>query len=315
MAESFAPISEPKKRRTIRHRPRFLKRKTVGDVIFNNINGLLMILLCLSIIYPFWRIILNSFTEIGEANIGFRVWNDEWSLISYEFALSKYGNALVGYANSVLRVIVGTIFQVTCAMLLAYPLSKRDLPFRKTITLYVVITLFFSGGLIPLYILIRSLGLMDTRLSLILPTMANGFYIVIMRNFLMTLDNAYEESAMVDGANYFVILTRIVLPLSKPIIATIWLWSAVSHWNEWFHAMIFIRSRSKWVLQFLMRRMLIEQSAVKMDLVAFEEEANIISAESVRDAVAVLTIGPIILVYPFIQKYFIKGVFVGSLKG
>jgi putative aldouronate transport system permease protein len=156
---------------------------------------------------------------------------------------------------------------------------------------------------------------MDSRLSLILPLVANGFYIIIMRNFLMTIDVAYEESAMIDGAGYPTIATRIVLPLSKAVTATIALWTAVSHWNEWFHAMLFIDSRSKWVLQYILRRMLTDLQMVRRDMVAWDERVELLPTVAVRSAMTVLTIGPIILVYPFLQRFFIKGVFVGSLKG
>ncbi len=290
--------------------------RTAVDRAFEIVIGFFFILFSLTILYPFWNIILTSFSTPDTLNyLGFRLWMNEWSTKAYRFAVSTYGNALTGYANSTLRVILGTLTTVIMTILFAFPLSKRDLPGRTFITLYLIITMFFSGGIIPLYLLIRRLGLMDSRLSLILPVMTNAFYVIVMRNFLMTIDQAYEESAMMDGASYLQVLTRIIIPLSKPIIAVLILWSAVFHWNEWFHALLFVKGRDKWVIQFILRRMLAHIGLVQGEMEEFEAEIALMPKEAVQAAVTVLTIGPIILVYPFIQKYFAKGVFVGSVKG
>ena len=291
-------------------------RRTAGEATFGAFNIVLLLLFCFTILYPFWRTIITSFAGRSEiVNIGFKFWNETWTTYAYKFGLSKYGNVQVGYANSIFRVVVGTFLSVTCTLLMAYPLSKKDLPGRTVLTLYVVITLFFSGGLIPLYLVVRKVGLMDTRAALILPVMANGFYIIIMRNYLMTLDSALEESAMMDGANYLQVLARIIIPLSKPILAVVVLWASVYHWNEWFHALLYTRAREKQVLQYLLRRLLQETGAVNLEMVSFEEDITLLPLHSVRAAITVLTIGPIIFVYPFIQRFFVKGIFIGSLKG
>lgn len=293
-----------------------MKARSAADRAFEIVIGIFFLLFSLTILYPFWNIILTSFSTPETLNyLGFRLWMNEWSIRAYRFAVSEYGNAITGYANSFLRVILGTLTTVIMTILFAFPLSKRDLPGRTFITLYLIITMFFSGGIIPLYLLIRRLGLMDSRLALILPVMTNAFYVIVMRNFLMTIDLAYEESAMMDGASYLQVLTRIIIPLSKPIIAVLILWSAVFHWNEWFHALLFVKSRDKWVIQFIMRRMLARINIVVFEMQEFEAEIHLMPKEAVQAAVTVLTIGPIILVYPFIQKYFAKGVFVGSVKG
>ena len=294
----------------------WLRRRTLGESAFSVLNVTVLLLFCFTIVYPFWRLILTSFAGPEElVHLGFKFWNDNWSTYAYQYSVSSYGNVRVGYLNSILRVVLGTVLTLACTMLMAYPLSKRDLPGRTLLTLYVVITLFFGGGLIPLYIVVRKLGLMDTRLALVLPVMANGFYIVIMRNFLMTLDLAYEEAALIDGANYLQVLARIVVPLSAPVIAVVVLWASVQHWNEWFHAMLFTKSRDKHVLQFLLRRMLQDMTAVRLEMASFEEEVDLLPLPSVRAAITVLTIGPIILLYPFIQRHMVKGIFIGSLKG
>ena len=303
-------------------RPTLLRRKTVGDLIFDILNGLFLIVFCITVLYTFWSMILMSFAGVRDAQrLGFHLWISEWHITAYKFALSKYGSVPVGYFNSVFRTVFGTVLTIAVTLLGAYPLSKKKLPGRNVVTIYILVTMFFGGGLIPTYLLIRSLGLMDSRWALIFPTLAAGYYIIIMRNFLMVIDKAYEESAFLDGANYLQILVKIIIPLSKPVIATIALWTAVGHWNEWFAALIYIKSESKVVLQILLRRLIqatalagasFGTSAAETFMAAEETE---MPSEAVRAAVTVLTIGPIVFVYPFIQKYFIKGIFIGSLKG
>ena len=301
---------------------KFARRKSAGTVFFDLFNGAFLVLFCISIIYPFWEIIIRSFSGVEDAlRLGFHVWVREWHITAYKYAFSKYGNIVVAYSNSVFRTAVATILTVSVTLLAAYPLSKKNLPGRNIATMYILFTMFFGGGLIPTYLLIRSLGLMDTRWALILPGLANGFYIVIMRNFLMVIDNAYEESAFIDGATYVQILIKIIIPLSKPIIATVAVWTAVAHWNEWFGALIYISSESKIVLQIVLRR-LIRAADLAGAAYGTSAQQQYMAAEevemphaAVRAAVTVLTIGPIVVVYPFLQKHFIKGVFIGSLKG
>lgn len=301
-----------------RRRPRFLSRKTAGGVVFDAANLVFLSVFSATILYPFWSTLLLSFSPVDEAtSMGFRIWVHHWTTTAYKFALSRYGNVSTGYVNSVLRTGIGTPLAVLATMLAAYPLSKRNLPGRTFLTLYVLITMFFTGGLIPTYLVIRSYGLIDNRLVLILPLAVSGFNVVIMRNFLMTIDRAYEDSAFIDGANYLQILMRIVMPLSKPVLATIALWVAVAHWNAWFDALIYINDERKLVLQLILRRMVqqmtFEQQAQLERFMVLEQEE--LPTEAVKAAVVMLTIGPIVLFYPFLQKYFVKGVLLGSLKG
>ena len=300
-----------------RRRSQFTSRKTSGEIEFDIFNAALMIVLCLTIIYPFWNTLILSMSTVEDAGtLGIRVWNSAWQINSYRFAFSTYGNVVTAYANSFFRTIVGTILTLVFTLLAAYPLSKKRLVGRNFLTIIVLIPMFFRGGLIPEYLLHRNIGLIDSRWALILQWMTQTFFIIIMRNFLMTIDEAYEESAFLDGANYFQILTRIIVPLSKPVIATIALWSAVNHWNRWFDALIYIRSDSKIVLQMLLRRLIQEIMAVSDSLENFTKLDKVeVPIPSVRAAITILTIGPIILAYPFLQKHFVKGVFIGSLKG
>ena len=295
-----------------------LRRRSVGGVAFDLVNSLLMALFAVSILVPFWIMLVLSFTPNEWANdLGLKLWTSEWSTATYRFALSSYGDVVTAYGNSIFRTVVGTAAILTATVAAAYPLSKKRLPGRTFMTVVILITMVFGGGFITLYLVVRGVGLLNSRWALILPSMAHGFYILIMRNFLMTIDDAYEEAAFIDGANYLQILTRVVLPLSKPVLAVIALWAAVIHWNEWFHALLFINDESKLVLQLILRRMMFLLTSDELfDMLDWADQQGIIlPTKAVRAAVMLLTIGPIVLAYPFLQRHFVKGIFVGGLKG
>ena len=210
----------------------------------------------------------------------------------------------------------GTLTTLLVTFTASYALSKRELPGRKFLTICFILTMFFSGGLIPTYLLIRNLGLMNTRWVLVVPVALNVYYIIITRNFLMTIDQSMEDSAIIDGAGYWTVLFRIMLPLSKPVMATIGLWAAVRHWNMWFDALIYIDEKGKQVLQLLIREMLKTLDLSELDEVGLDLQLQEpIPPQSVQAVTILVTIGPIVMVYPFIQKYFVKGVMLGSVKG
>ena len=293
-------------------------RRSIGGVAFDLGNTLLLALFAFTILVPFWIMLVLSFTPNEWANdLGLKLWTARWSLATYRFSLSSYGDVVAAYGNSIFRTVAGTAAIVVATVAAAYPLSKKRLPGRTLMTVVILITLFFSGGFITLYLVVRGVGLLNSRWALILPSMANGFYILIMRNFLMTIDDAYEEAAFIDGANYLQILTRVMLPLSKPVLAVIALWAAVFHWNEWFHALLFLNDESKLVLQLILRRMMFLLTSDDLfDMLDWADQQGIIlPTKAVRAAVMLLTIGPIVLAYPFLQRYFVKGIFVGGLKG
>ncbi|RAV13312.1 carbohydrate ABC transporter permease [Paenibacillus contaminans] len=293
------------------------KKRSFSSTLFDIGNAVFLSLVCLTILYPFWQTLVLSFSDAKEASsLGVHLWPSHWVTDTYRF-LFTYEDIMMPYANTIFRTVAGTILILIFTVLVAFPLSKKDLPYRNVFTVYFLIAMFFSGGLIPTYLLIKEIGLLDNRLALILPGAVSVFNIIIMRNYFMTIDKGIEESAMIDGANYYTVLTKIILPLSKPVIATIALWSAVGHWNAWFDAMIYIRDDSKTVMQMVIRKMM---NAI--DMASSEAqigEANRINQNlllaNVRAAAVIISIGPIILLYPFVQKYFIKGITIGSLKG
>ena len=294
-----------------------LRRNGPGEMLVQVVCYVFLALFCLSILYPFWVTIVLSFTPVEQIRtLGLRIWLDDWSLTSYRFAFSTYGNVFVAYRNTILRTVLGSALTVVVTLFGAYPLSKRDLPGRSFMTIVILIPLFFSGGFIPLYLIVRNLGLIDTFPVLILLLLAVPYYIIIMRNFFMTVDPAFEEAAFMDGAGYLQILFRIIAPLSKPVLATVALWAAVAYWNEWFHAMVFTTGKENLVLQLLLRRMIEHASDIEIAIqngeMFFGEQIRL---EGVKAAVTLVTIGPIVLAYPFFQRFFVRGILVGALKG
>jgi putative aldouronate transport system permease protein len=214
--------------------------------------------------------------------------------------------------NTIFITVVGTAISMVLTTLGSYVLSKKYLPGRKTITLFVVFTMLFGGGLIPFYMTVRSLGMIDTIWALIFPSAISSYNMIIMRNFLMTIPASIEESAQIDGARHFRILLRIYLPLSLPVMATITLFYAVGYWNAVFNAIIFLNKQDNQPVQVILREVLIQ---ARSDLLQFEDFRLNAPVETVKMALIVVTVAPIIMIYPFLQKYFVKGVLVGSIKG
>ena len=291
-------------------------RKKGKVELFGIIVSIGLVLFSLLVIYPFWYVLITSFSNQMEANkLGMKLWLKEWDTSSYMYILQD-SKVLYAYQNSIFRTVLGTAMALIVIMLCAYPLSKRDIPGRTILTIFFLITMFFKGGLIPTYLLIKNLNLIDNRWVLIFPNLMNVYYMIIMRNYLMSIDNALEESAFIDGAGYGTVLAKIVVPLAKPAIATVVLWVAVWHWNSWFDAYIYIQDEKKIVLQTLLRRMIdyASQEGTSLEQFSLEQNNRVVST-SVKAATTMVTIGPIIALYPFLQKYFVKGIMVGSLKG
>ena len=292
--------------------------RTTGEKVFGLFNGLFLILFSITILFPFINLLAVSLTHgSSEYLSNVMLWPRPFSTKSYEVILGD-GDLYWGYLNTIVRTVAGTFATVVVLLCAAYPLSKKYLPHRNVYTSIFVFTLFFSGGLIPTYVLIRSLGLIDTRLVFILINLAPAFWLLIMRNFLMTIPTEIEDSARIDGANEIVTLFRIIVPMSMAVIATIGLWSAVGHWNAWFDSLIYIRDQQKHVLQIWLRRIVITANdtlTIEAEQ-AFDEAAlRPVRPQTLNSAAIFVAIAPILAVYPFIQKYFVKGVIIGSLKG
>ena len=288
--------------------------RTFADRLLVVIIYVGMVAFALSIVYPFWYLLVDSFNT-PEASILDRVkfWPRDMTLDNYR---KVFDSGIIGtaYLNSLFKAIVGTGLILLISFMAAFGLADRTMPGIKVVTFFMIFTMFFSGGLMPTYLWYKQLGLLNSRLVWFLPALANAFYIIIMRNFFREIPAELTESATIDGATLTDILFRIVVPLSAPVVATVALWAAVAHWNDWFFPLIFTPEKDKTVLQVLLRRVLVENQTSELEL--FEEhEVRNITAETVKAALLFISIGPIIAVYPFIQRYFVKGIMLGAVKG
>ena len=270
-------------------------------------------------LYPFWDVLRVSLSTAKAINsMQFQLWPMEFSTSAYSVVF-KNANLYTGYRNTVLRCVLSMSISMPLMILTAYPLSKRDLPYRNIITMLMVFTMFFSGGLIPSYIVNTQILKLGNRIwSMVLPGAISTYAMLILRNNFMALPNELMESATIDGANEFETILLIVLPLSVPVLMTLLLWNIVENWNAWFDCILYIRDGSKFVLQAMLRKIIIEAAPqfsdynVMTDATSNQREQNI---EAIKSATILFATVPILLIYPFIQKYFVKGVIVGSLKG
>jgi putative aldouronate transport system permease protein len=290
-------------------------RVSLGEQIFRVCNTLFLSALMIVTMYPILYVAFASFSEpaLMMAHKGI-LWKPlGFSLETYEAVFSN-PMILLGYRNTLFIVIVGVALNLLLTSFAAYALSRKTLQYRKQLTLFIVFTMFFSGGLIPFYLLVRGLGITDTLWALILPTAISAFNLIIMRTSFEAVPDALEESAKIDGANDFGILFRIFLPLCKPVLAVVGLYYGVSHWNSWFNAMIFLQDRSLYPLQLILREILIIGEVNSMAEGASQDEI-IILGETLKYATIMVATLPIFLVYPLLQKYFVKGALIGAIKG
>ena len=286
-----------------------------GEKGFLIINNIVMVLLCVIMLYPVVFVISRSVTpELERALHPLRLIPSKLDWTGYKFILSSGSNIVNSYMTTIARTLIGTSLDMIVTTLLADPLSKKYYPPRKVITAMIVFTMWFSGGLIPSFLLNKQLGLLNNFWVYILPSLVNPFNMIIMRNFFMQIPDALEESSKLDGANDLVVFFRIYLPLSTASIATIALFYAVFHWNMWFDSMLYMNKKTMWTMQYTLRQ-LIESATVSDIATVGTAMDNIPPAETVRMATIVVATVPILCVYPFVQKYFVKGMLVGAIKG
>lgn len=295
-------------------------KKTSGDRIIDAVLYVLMAFVMIVTLYPFWTQVVISFDGGGVDGAafsgGFILWPTEMTGESYKLAL-RFDDLWSGYLNTIIRTAVGVVLSVTFTALTAYPLAKRDLPFNSAFTGFILFTMLFGGGLIPNYLLIKELNMLNTLWALVVPGAIGAFNVLLMRNFFRGIPEELEESARVDGAGYTRIFVQIVLPLSKPVLATVALWIGVAHWNAWFDAMIYVADPDKQVLQNVLRKIVIQNDMSDINNVInnLGKKSSIFSGRQLQATVIMFSIVPMLFVYPFIQKYFVKGVLIGAIKG
>lgn len=288
--------------------------RSIAGRLFDSFLYIVLILVALVTLIPFIHVLAGSFTTTAElARKGFVLFPTEWSLTAYRYIFST-DTIFKGLANSIGITLFGTIFSMFITSLMAYGLSRRDLDGRRTMMFLVVFTMLFSGGLIPSFLVVKEAGLIDSYLALIIPYTINAFNLIILKNFFQNLPEGLEESAKIDGCNDFGIFFRIVLPLSMPAIATISLFYAVTYWNTYLPAILYLNDTNKWPVQIILRQIVIVASGLSFDDSGFEDAA-LPPAQSVKMAAIIVATVPILCVYPFLQKHFAKGALLGSIKG
>ncbi|CAM3447585.1 MULTISPECIES: carbohydrate ABC transporter permease [Paenibacillus] len=290
-------------------------KPTRSERIFDAANIVFLIFLSLMFVIPFLAVLSTSFISAEESmrRGAFVLIPERLDFTAYDVLLNRGKIILNAYQVTLFRVIVGTFLNLLFTSMLAYGLARRSLPGRNGLVLFIFLTMIFQGGLIPNYMLMDTLGLKDTLWVLIFPSLVSAWNLFILRNFFMGLPEELEESAVIDGATPQLILFKIVIPLSMPAMATIGLFYAVHHWNDWFGASIYINDINKMPIQVIMRNILL--TGITHNEAQLEYVRNPPPAATLKSAVIIISTLPILFVYPFLQKYFVKGVMVGSIKG
>ena len=290
-----------------------MKFPSFGSRAFDVFNAALLGIVALVTAFPVYYVFIVSFTDPVEyVQKGLVLFPENWSLASYDYLLSTkaFPKAL---GVSAFLAVIGTLCSLAVTSSLAYALSRKRMAGRRMILLFVLFTILFSPGIIPNYILIRELGLINNIWSVILAALTNGWYVILMKGFFESIPETLDEAAAIDGCNDFTAWLAIVLPLSAPALAAFGLFFAVSYWNQYFNALIYLNDADKWPIQVLLQNLLVDASGSGLDVSDVTRQPP--PQETLKMAAVVIAILPIMLVYPFLQKHFAKGVMVGSIKG
>lgn len=287
---------------------------TVGSRLFDAANYLFLGLVSLSMLLPFVYIIAGSFADSEQMlSQSMAFFPSKFSLEGYRYIFST-STISWSVIVTVYITLLGTLINLVLTTLMAYALAKRQLPGKRIFMLLVLFTMLFNGGMIPTFLVVRSMGLLDTLWSLMIPNAINAFNLIVLRSFFQNIPSELEEAAQIDGCSEPGLLPRIIIPLSLPAIATFGLFYAVNHWNTFFHALMYINDADKWPIQVWLRQIVIMSSGGVGDSQSMDDGV-VPPAEVIKMAVIVISTVPILMVYPFLQKHFAKGVMLGSVKG
>ena len=286
--------------------------QSLGSKIFSIVNYTILALVGFIMFYPMFYVFIVSISSAQYINQGMISFLPKRiNFEAYERVLQNK-DIWVGYKNTILYTVLGTLINVVLTAMCAYPLSRKEFYGRGPLTVLITLTMFISGGMIPLYLVINNLKIMNTMWAILLPSAISTYNMIVMRTSFSSIPDSLIESAYLDGANDIQILAKIIMPLSKAIIATMVLFYAVSHWNSYFPAMLYLNDKAKYPVQVIMRDIIIESDMSQAG--DMSGMANV-AATNYKYAVIIISIVPILMVYPFIQKYFTKGVMVGAVKG
>ena len=295
-----------------------MRNRKPGEIIFDSINYVILTLFMVICIYPFYYVLIYSLSDPKTVQRGVYFLPVDLTLFNFSRIFS-IDILYTGVYISILRTAIGAFVTLFSCMFFAYILLSNEMPFRKIIYRFVIITMYISGGLIPYYLTIRAYGLRNSFLVYIIPTAISAFYIILFKTFMEQLPPALEESAKIDGAGVFTVFIKIIFPLSTPIVATVIVFSAVGQWNSWFDTYIFITNKSLYTLQYILLNFLRESEQLAQSMRSSGSTASVqiqvLTSESVKMTITVIVLIPILLVYPFMQRYFIKGIMLGAIKG
>jgi putative aldouronate transport system permease protein len=292
-------------------------KSTPQNFVFNIVGYSYITIISIFCLLPFWLIIAASFTsEKAIMNDGYNMWPTEFSLTAYKTVLAGGDILSKAYLVSICTAVIGTLLGLFMMAMAAYALQRKDMRYRNQISFYVFFTTLFGGGLVPYYILVaKYLGMKNSYLAILLPGLMSPWLLLLLRNFIQQIPDSITESAKIDGAGDFTIFTKLILPLAKPGLATIGLFLALQYWNDWFNASLFLLKKNMFPLQYYLQNV-IQNAQYAKDLAARGAKIDLNTpTESLKMATAVVATGPIIFLYPFVQKYFVKGLTVGSVKG
>ena len=288
---------------------------TKSDKVFNIVNTLILVVVLLIIAYPLYFVFIASVSDPIKVSSGLVTWRPVgFTLAGYEKIL-HFKRIWIGYRNTIFYAILGTCISLSLTITLAYPLSRKDFKLRNVIMYMITFTMFFNGGMIPTYLTINEMGLLNTIWAVVLPSAITAQHVIIVRTFYQGLPSELTEAAAIDGATNFKAFWYIVLPLSKAVIAVIALYVASSLWNSYFGPMIYLRDQNKYPLQLFLRQILLQNNMEGADIDAstIAEQGQV--ANLIKYGVIIVASVPMMILYPFIQKYFVKGVMIGSVKG
>ncbi|MGG4035190.1 carbohydrate ABC transporter permease [Paenibacillus cisolokensis] len=291
--------------------------QSFGDKLFGWGVHALLTLVCIVVLYPLVFVLVASFSSPDAVMRGeVWLWPKDLTWVGYRKIIQN-NEILTGYANTLLYTVVGTTINLLLSIAAAYPLSRKDLFGRNAISAMLVLTMFFSGGMVPTYLLVKDLGMLNTMWALIIPGAVSVYNVLIMRTFFQNgIPYEMQEAAAIDGCTNIGMLIRIVLPLSMPVIAVMILFYSVGHWNAYFSALMYLTDRDKYPLQLILREILIQGQMQEMQGVGDNVHAEtVMQGEAIKYAVVIVANLPVLLLYPFLQKYFVKGVMIGAVKG
>lgn len=290
-------------------------RYSLGSRVFDVVNYIFMILLVIVMVYPLMNVLSISLSEPDYIALGEVSWYPKgFNIKGYEVILEK-SQLYISYKNTIVYALIGTLITLVMTSLMAYPLSIPNFKLKKFITIFLAVTMFFGGGMIPTYMVIKELHMLNTLWVMVIPGCVGAFNVFIYRSFFQGIPSELRESALMDGANDVTILFRIYMPLSKALLATFALFSVVAFWNEWFNALLYLKDENRYPLQMFLRSLIIENSGGASEEIQRMVVGNKVNPKNIQMAAIIVTLAPILCIYPFIQKYFVKGAMVGSVKG